>query len=255
MPAARSLILIALVAGLIGLAAAERVRAQALGGAPAYARTIDRAPYQSRARAYSAPRSRGTRQPGFFGRLFGYTPAPRRSNPYGGYTTYGWSAPYSARGYRTLCVRLCDGYYWPISFSARRSGLRNDAARCENSCSTPARLFYERSPGGNAQYMVDLKGKRYSELANAFRYREEYVEDCRCKPEPWSAEARAEYEARADQHVAEAAVKPEDAASTAAANAPAARQAAPATRRYTRRRPRQQRRPSRVRGGAFSARW
>ena len=26
--------------------------------------------------------------------------------------------------YRTMCVRLCDGYYWPISFTATRAGIR-----------------------------------------------------------------------------------------------------------------------------------
>ena len=38
--------------------------------------------------------------------------------------------------------------------------------------------------------MVALTGERYyAKLANAFRYRSEYVDGCDCKPKPWSAEA------------------------------------------------------------------
>jgi Protein of unknown function (DUF2865) len=47
------------------------------------------------------------------------------------------------------------------------------------------------------EQMVALDGDRYADLANAFRYRTEYVANCRCKPEPWSAEAKADYERRA----------------------------------------------------------
>jgi hypothetical protein len=45
--------------------------------------------------------------------------------------------------------------------------------------------------------MVSLTGERYVDLPNAFRYRSEYIERCACKPRPWSAEAKAEYERRA----------------------------------------------------------
>jgi hypothetical protein len=45
--------------------------------------------------------------------------------------------------------------------------------------------------------VVALTGERYGELPNAFRYRTEYVDACACKPKPWSAEAKAEYERRA----------------------------------------------------------
>ena len=32
--------------------------------------------------------------------------------------------------YRTLCVRMCDGYYWPVSYSIARSGFYRDANIC-----------------------------------------------------------------------------------------------------------------------------
>jgi hypothetical protein len=43
--------------------------------------------------------------------------------------------------YRTVCVRLCDGFYFPISFSTYRSHFQKDAQRCEQSCPNRSRLF------------------------------------------------------------------------------------------------------------------
>lgn len=189
---------------MVGLAWPDQALTQSLGGAQARARTYQGAPHSTRhpARPYASTATPYRSQMGFFERLFGPSTAPRRA-PGSGYGAYGWGM-YRGSGYLTMCVRLCDGYYWPISFSAVSSGLRSDAAQCENSCGSPARMFYQRSPGGDAKYMVDLSGKRYADLPNAFRYRQEYVENCKCKPEPWSTEARAEYEARAERQLAEA---------------------------------------------------
>jgi hypothetical protein len=93
----------------------------------------------------------------------------------------------SSGTYRTLCVRLCDGYYWPISFSTSRDGLAEDRATCQSSCGTPVELYYYRSLDGAPEDAVDLAGERYASLANAFRYRSQYVESCKCQPDPWEA--------------------------------------------------------------------
>ncbi len=130
--------------------------------------------------------------------------------------TYFFSpAPPVQPTYRTLCVRLCDGYYWPISYSTRRSRFSRDAQQCESSCGVPARLFVHRNPGGSVESMVDLEGKPYSRLPHAFRYRQEYVGDCRCRPDPWTEEAKAEYARRAETALADAQATP--AAKTAGA--------------------------------------
>lgn len=89
--------------------------------------------------------------------------------------------------YRTLCVRLCDGYYWPVSFSTTRDGIGEDKETCEASCGVPVKLFYYRNPDGQPEDAVDLKGEPYAQLANAFRYRNEYVSQCKCQPDPWEA--------------------------------------------------------------------
>jgi hypothetical protein len=92
--------------------------------------------------------------------------------------------------YRTLCVRLCDGYYFPVSFSATRERFARDAQVCAQACGAEARLFVHRNPGADTDDMVDLQGRPYGQLPAAFLYRREYVAACRCQPNPWAQEAR-----------------------------------------------------------------
>ena len=91
--------------------------------------------------------------------------------------------------YRTVCVRLCDGYHFPIGEATPRSWLSRDENMCRNSCGSPARLFILR-PGQEAEDMVDVKGTPYTQLDNAFRYRQKYDPACKCKPHPWEQEAK-----------------------------------------------------------------
>ena len=85
--------------------------------------------------------------------------------------------------YRTLCVRICDGFYFPISFRVRRSKFSGDANACEQRCTgADARLFVYRDPGQKIASAVDLKGNRYKDLPNAFRYRKKLVKGCGCNP-------------------------------------------------------------------------
>lgn len=43
--------------------------------------------------------------------------------------------------YRTVCVRLCDGYYWPMSYATSADNLGRDRQKCSSSCGSPARLI------------------------------------------------------------------------------------------------------------------
>ena len=86
-----------------------------------------------------------------------------------------------AEVYRTLCVRLCDGYYFPISFSTRRDRFAGDAGRCERQCPNRSRLFVYRNPGEEVEDMRDLKGNSYRSLPTALLYRAKFVADCTCR--------------------------------------------------------------------------
>jgi len=103
--------------------------------------------------------------------------------PYGADTP---PAPKEADAYRTVCVRLCDGYYWPISDATSMSRFQRDRNSCESSCEQPAKLYYQPAGDTNAAHLVSLDGNPYPALPHAFSYRSALTPSCRCKPEPWS---------------------------------------------------------------------
>ncbi|NJO34246.1 MAG: DUF2865 domain-containing protein [Rhodospirillales bacterium] len=92
--------------------------------------------------------------------------------------------------YRTMCVRLCDGYFWPISFTATKHELARDSEICERSCNAPVALHFYKNPGEEPPAMVDMNGQPYTRLASAFRYRVRYDPTCKCHPHPWEAASR-----------------------------------------------------------------
>ena len=101
------------------------------------------------------------------------------SGPSGG-GGFGAALPYAT--YRTLCVRLCDGYYFPISFSTLPAHFQRDADACQSKCAAPVALYYHQNPGGAVDQMVAASTQEpYSKLKTAFRYRKEFVQGCSCK--------------------------------------------------------------------------
>jgi hypothetical protein len=76
-------------------------------------------------------------------------------------------------GSQAYCVRACDGRYFPIA----SSGNQTKAASCNSFCpASETRVVY----GSNIENAVTEGGKPYSELPNAFRYRDELVAGCTC---------------------------------------------------------------------------
>jgi hypothetical protein len=99
-----------------------------------------------------------------------------------------------ANTYRTVCVRLCDGSFFPVSFSTTRDRFSDDADTCASTCTAGgARLFVHRNPGEDAEAMEDLNGNPYRDLPTAFLYKTKYDPSCKCRPHPWE-------EASRDQH-------------------------------------------------------
>ncbi len=74
---------------------------------------------------------------------------------------------------QAFCVRSCDGRYFPAVGSDHQSR----AASCESFCpATKTVVVY----GRNIDRAATESGKPYSELPNAFRYRNEIVAGCTC---------------------------------------------------------------------------
>jgi uncharacterized protein DUF2865 len=84
--------------------------------------------------------------------------------------------------YHTVCVRACDGFYFPISYSTVPNRFADDARACQRLCpAAEAELYSFHNPGEDMQQSVSISGQAYTALPNAFRYRKEVVAGCSCR--------------------------------------------------------------------------
>jgi hypothetical protein len=84
--------------------------------------------------------------------------------------------------YRTVCVRTCDGGFFPISFATVPARFADDEKTCKALCpATEATMFAYRNPGEDINQAVSVNGQPYTSLPNAFRYRTEYNPSCSCR--------------------------------------------------------------------------
>ena len=121
------------------------------------------------------------RQGGFFDRLFsgdGGVQSP--SGPMGS-------------TFRTLCVRTCDGFYFPISFATTPEHFRDDEQTCQRNCpAAEVSLYTYHNPGEEVAQSVSLNGRLYTELPTAFSYRKAVNPACSCRRpgESWAEALR-----------------------------------------------------------------
>src|SRR3981081_3525025 len=91
--------------------------------------------------------------------------------------------------FKTVCVRTCDGGYFPVSFATVQARFQDDERTCKALCpATEATLFTYRNPGEDINQAVSINGQPYSSLPNAFKFRTEFNASCACKPagQTWS---------------------------------------------------------------------
>jgi len=77
-----------------------------------------------------------------------------------------------------VCVRLCDGAFFPIAVS---SGTAEEEALCRNLCPDAETAVYREPNGSNdIDGAISRAGKPYSELPTALRYRTTLDGTCVC---------------------------------------------------------------------------
>ncbi len=83
--------------------------------------------------------------------------------------------PPAARGgnYRTLCVRSCDGFFFPVSSAASPSDFARDERTCQMMCpGTETALYAHFARGEESEDMVSVRTRTpYTDMPNAFAYR------------------------------------------------------------------------------------
>jgi hypothetical protein len=124
---------------------------------------------------------------GFLETLFGSIPIFGNnpilgSNPPNNNSIFGLPEGTQTSTYRTLCVRTCDGYYFPVSFATTQSRFLEDERACQRMCpAAEVALYAHRNPGEEVNQAVSMNGRPYTELPSAFRYRQEYSPSCGCR--------------------------------------------------------------------------
>jgi len=74
---------------------------------------------------------------------------------------------------RTLCVRTCDGGFFPISSSTSAMNFARDAGQCQQMCpNTETELYFHAPEFSETSDMISaVTGRPYRDLPNAFAYR------------------------------------------------------------------------------------
>jgi len=112
---------------------------------------------------------------GFFDQLFGRGESNEPSSDLANPVVQGGTV-------RTICVRTCDGFYFPISYATNASRFREDEKTCQRMCpASEVMLFSYPTEGGDVAQATSINGAPYSGLPNAFKYRQQFDATCSCK--------------------------------------------------------------------------
>jgi hypothetical protein len=79
----------------------------------------------------------------------------------------------TAAGTRSVCVRMCDGFHFPIGEVRGEADLKAHEALCTASCpSAPVRLFTLAPGQDEIEAAIGRDGRRYADLPMALAYRQ-----------------------------------------------------------------------------------
>lgn len=85
-------------------------------------------------------------------------------------------------GSMAICVRACDGGFFPISYSARRANLEELSELCRAQCPNAEVTLYTRSPWRDVETALSIDGQPYSDHPNAMKFAKTFDPSCACKP-------------------------------------------------------------------------
>ncbi len=115
-------------------------------------------------------------------------------------------------GSKLVCVRSCDGGFFPLAASARRGGAEGMADMCRALCPNVETKPYTYYSSADIDQAVGLDGTPYKSLPNALKFRTKFDPTCTCKPpgKNWT-QALAEAEALLGRSRSDIVVTPEKA--------------------------------------------
>lgn len=83
---------------------------------------------------------------------------------------------------RALCVRHCDGGYFPITDDASPASLPQFDQLCKALCPATEASLYTTAPSAGIEAAVANDGTPYTSLPAAFRFQKTFDATCSCKP-------------------------------------------------------------------------
>ena len=88
-----------------------------------------------------------------------------------------------ARGGRVaICVKMLDGGFFPVSYSARGADLEDLDSLCKALCPATDVMVFTWNPNGDLNDAVDINDRSYSELPNKLKFQTKFVPEATCKP-------------------------------------------------------------------------
>jgi hypothetical protein len=84
-------------------------------------------------------------------------------------------------GGKAVCVRSCDGAFFPVSYAASGSRLDTLADMCRALCPNAEVTLYTYPVTGDIEQAVSINGARYMDSPTALRYRKTFDSSCSCR--------------------------------------------------------------------------
>jgi hypothetical protein len=99
----------------------------------------------------------------------------------GGVDGFGGAEPGQPGGSgKPVCVRLCDGYFFPLASLGNRGSV-DTGQMCQAQCPGAETEAFSMGAGDDIEHAVGEGGKSYMELENALRYQKATVPGCSCR--------------------------------------------------------------------------
>jgi hypothetical protein len=158
------------------------------------------------------------RQRGFFESLFGGAEPQRQAPPAAELPSTaedveGGDGVNAHGGSQAICVRSCDGGFFPMNMSARRNG-ETLSEMCTALCPGTQAAVYTRNPNSEIKTAVSLDGTPYMDLPNALKFQKSFDNTCTCRPadKTWAEALVGAEAALGNQRKSDIMVTPEKAA-------------------------------------------
>ena len=84
-------------------------------------------------------------------------------------------------GSKAVCVRSCDGAFFPVSYSASGGRLQGLEDMCHALCPNADVSLYTYPASGEIEQAVSISGARYMDSPTALKYRQSFDSTCSCR--------------------------------------------------------------------------